>query len=243
MSCHHPSASARAFWGLLVSRLLFVILPVCAMAASRQARETGRAQQDLPARAARFRPWGDVKTYRLTFEEARPVGRRQSPGGDAPPMAVAWRSWFEGAILFETDHGWRLVTVGNPPQSTGVDYVEIRRTGNGFGVNSDNYSSKSHLYLDRFRFTRSESSSTGAARVEFDATLDYMGPAKKPDESAHLVLQAIPLDGKPPQQAEPVAPVGASTAAAEASDQPSTITVTEAHETTPTRRALRRGRR
>jgi hypothetical protein len=243
MSCHHPFASARAFWVLLVSGLIFVILHVHAMAASRQGQETGRAQQQLPARAARFRPWGDVKTYRLAVEEARPVGRRQSTGEPAAPMAVPWRPWFDGAILFETDQGWRLVPVGNPPQGATVDYVEIRRTGNGFGVNSDNDSSKSHLYLDRFRFTRSESSPTNAGRVEFDATLDYMGPAKKPDESAHLVLQAFPLDGKPPQQAVPIAPACGSPAVAEASDHPTTITVTEAGETTPTRRALRRGRR
>jgi hypothetical protein len=234
--------AAKLFRYLALLGGLFT-LPADVGAESQQPAEATGSIRTLPPRAARFRPWSAEQIYRLTVQEVKPVVSPTGAGGRADAAAGFWKPWFDGAILFVTERDQRLVTIGNQPPGTSVDYVEIRQTGNGFGVNTDNYSSKSHLYLDHFRLMRPAPGSSGQARVEFLATINYTGATKKPNDAARLVFTALPWDEGRGSATETGSPADASLAQRGVADPPTTVTVTDASPTQTVRRSPRRLRR
>lgn len=238
----HSGFPARLLVYLTVLCGLFN-LPAVVGAEGQTPTEATAQKRTLPPRAARFRPWGANKIYRLTLQEVKPVVSPTGGSGKADSAAGFWKPWFDGAILFVTEKAQRMVTIGNQPPGTSVDYVEIRETGNGFGVNTDNYSSKSHLYLDHFRLMRPAPGSSEQVRVEFLATINYTGAAKRPNDAARLVFTALPWDEGQGSATETGNSADASLAQRRLADPPTTVTVTDASTTQTLRRSPRRLRR
>lgn len=166
--------------------------PAQEQVAIESAVSTATQVADIPQSVEKFKPWRPKGTYRFAdLDFVAPAGGAEAPESDK----TFWKALFDGAVLFETDLEHRIVPVGKQPSGVSIDYVEIRRAGNGFGVNSDAYSTKMHIYLEQIRLRRT-GDGTGQndplGIIEFSAKVNYTGPSDKRIGPVRLSARLVP---------------------------------------------------
>jgi hypothetical protein len=158
----------------------------------RKAAATPRATPEsrIPMAARRLKPSGAIAAFIVTKVQAGPApgtGNRRSATATSDPQKFV--KMFDRAIIYPRDVGARIVL--NDKES-GIDYVEIRGPGKGFGVNTAD--GKARLLVNNFKFPRLKNRqvTSGTAEVEIDAEFSLpSAPDKKTASRVKLTATFI----------------------------------------------------
>ncbi|MBX7243918.1 MAG: hypothetical protein K1X53_00365 [Candidatus Sumerlaeaceae bacterium] len=167
----------------------------------------------LSAEAEKFKPWRPERVYKVTALELQTPAsadlKLYAVGKDGEEI---FRKMFEGATVFDNGTGanerYRIVPASGKLEGISVDYIGIKTRGNGFGVNSDKYTSSAHLYITNFKLAAPASGGT-QCKGDLDADINYTGATAKKRAAARVMLTCDLLaDYKPapPPEEKPAKP-------------------------------------
>lgn len=145
---------------------------------SRKAAATPRATPEsrIPVGARKLKPSGAIAAFMVTGVQAGAApgtGTRRSTTSSSDPEK--FKNLFDRAVIYPRDVGARIVLNS---KATGIDYIEIRGSGKGFGVNTAE--GKTTLLVNNFKFPRMRGGVTsGTVEVDIDAE---MANAATPDK-------------------------------------------------------------
>lgn len=188
----NPGVWRRSVYALVGVLALLSVLPAQARKRSEKPQATPAvAESRIPSQIVSLTPSGAMCTFRVSGVQVDPP--RATAARGAVPVKTdpdKFKKIFNGAIVFQRDNGYRIV----PLEKAGdveADYIEVRRNGNGFGVSSENDSSKAHVYLTDFKVDDLPKKCTKDTTATADTGVEITFEVSKqqPKQAAQLRLE------------------------------------------------------
>jgi hypothetical protein len=158
---------------------------------ARKAVATPKATPEsrIPVTARRLKPSGAIAAFMVTGVQAGAApgtgSRRSTTTANDPEK---FKALLERAVVYPRDVGARIVLNS---KEMGIDYIEIRGNGKGFGVNTAD--GKNTLLVNNYKFPRIKGGVTsGTVDIEIDAEMaNKATPDKKVGSRLRLTAAFI----------------------------------------------------